>query len=210
MRPCSAVGRCSTIYCCTMWSGGKLEIKGTPAREYLLVTTVPAKKTMQYSSVSLVCGSFRTTYRSQLEDPRLINSWNLLQFSLNFEWQFMKEDSNFFSSLFFQPLICRAKVDWLWMLGFHLHWPSASGPGHLGSSPACSQSIKHQLNLGKGAKKKGEKKLANVSFAFTHTYTPKKLTFFLFFPKRRWKILKNVQKRKNLNKNILSHVTCGC
>ena len=46
-------------------------------------------------------------------------------------------------------------------------------------------------------KKKFEKKLTNVSFAFTHTYTPVKLTFFLFFPKRTKKILKNVQKRKN-------------
>jgi len=29
-------------------------------------------------------------------------------------------------------------------------------------------------------KKKGKKNLTNVSYAFTHTYTPKKLTFFLF------------------------------
>ena len=29
---------------------------------------------------------------------------------------------------------------------------------------------------------KRKKKLTNVSFAFTHTYTLEKLTFFLFFP----------------------------
>ena len=47
-----------------------------------------------------------------------------------------------------------------------------------------------------------------VSFAFTHTYTLEKLTLLLFFPKRTWKILKNVQNAKE--KNIsLSHVICG-
>ena len=43
--------------------------------------------------------------------------------------------------------------------------------------------------------KKSKKKLTSVSFAFTHTYTLEKLTLLLFFPKRTWKILKNVQKR---------------
>ena len=38
----------------------------------------------------------------------------------------------------------------------------------------------------------------NVSFAFTHTYTPVKTNIFPFFPKRTWKILKNVQKRATL------------
>ena len=40
-----------------------------------------------------------------------------------------------------------------------------------------------------------------VSFAFTHTYAPVKTNIFPFFPKRTWKILKNVQKQKN-NKTI--------
>ena len=53
------------------------------------------------------------------------------------------------------------------------------------------------LLLGKGAKKNKEKKLTSVSFALTHTYTPVKTNIFPFFPKRTWKILKNVQKRKN-------------
>ena len=48
----------------------------------------------------------------------------------------------------------------------------------------------------------------SFSFAFTHTYTLKKLKKILFVPKRTWKILKNVQKRKNKN-STLSHVTCG-
>ena len=53
--------------------------------------------------------------------------------------------------------------------------------------------------------KKSKKKLTTVSFAFTHTYTLEKLTLLLFFPKRTWKILKNVQNAKE--KNIsLSHV----
>ena len=56
--------------------------------------------------------------------------------------------------------------------------------------------------------KKSKKKLTSVSFAFTHTYTLEKLTLLLFFPKRTWKILKNVQNAKE--KNIsLSHVICG-
>ena len=36
--------------------------------------------------------------------------------------------------------------------------------------------------LGKGSKKKLKKKLTNVSFAFTHTYTPVKTNIFRFFP----------------------------
>ena len=60
-----------------------------------------------------------------------------------------------------------------------------------------------QIGIGEGAKK-----LTSVSFAFTHTYTLEKLTLLLFFPKRTWKILKNVQNAKE--KNIsLSHVICG-
>ena len=43
-------------------------------------------------------------------------------------------------------------------------------------------------------KKKSKKKLTTVSFALTHTYILEKLTLLLFFPKRTWKILKNVQK----------------
>ena len=45
-------------------------------------------------------------------------------------------------------------------------------------------------------KKKRGKNLTSVSFAFSHTYTPVKTNIFPFFPKRTWKILKNVQKRK--------------
>ena len=56
--------------------------------------------------------------------------------------------------------------------------------------------------LGKGAKKKQGKKLTSVSFAFTHTYTPVKTNIFPFFPKRTWKILKNMQKRNNLKQKI--------
>ena len=55
------------------------------------------------------------------------------------------------------------------------------------------------------------KKLTSVSFAFTHTYTLEKLTLLLFFPKRTWKILKNVQnaKEKTFHFITLSHVICG-
>ena len=54
--------------------------------------------------------------------------------------------------------------------------------------------------------KKVKKKLTSVSFAFTHTYTLEKLTLLLFFPKRTWKILKNVQnaKEKTLHCPMLS------
>ena len=38
------------------------------------------------------------------------------------------------------------------------------------------------LMLGKGAKKKIEKNLTSVSFAFTHTYTAVKTNSFRFFP----------------------------
>ena len=55
--------------------------------------------------------------------------------------------------------------------------------------------------------KKVKKKLTSVSFASTH-YTLEKLTILLFFSKRTWKILKNVQNAKE--KNIsLSNVICG-
>ena len=57
-------------------------------------------------------------------------------------------------------------------------------------------------------KNKRKKKLTSVSFAFTHTHTLGKLTFFLFFPKRTWKILKNCKNAKTRNTS-LSHVTCG-
>ena len=46
--------------------------------------------------------------------------------------------------------------------------------------------------------KKGRKKITNVSFDFTHTYTLKKLKKNLFFPKRTWKSLKNAQKRQKV------------
>ena len=52
--------------------------------------------------------------------------------------------------------------------------------------------------LGEGAKK-SKRKLTSVSFTFTHTYTLEKLTLLLFFPKRTWKILKNVQNAKEKN-----------
>ena len=64
-----------------------------------------------------------------------------------------------------------------------------------------------KIHLGEGAKKK-EKKLTSVSFAFTHTYTLEKLTLLLFFPKRTWKILKNVQNAKE--KNISFHYIVPC
>ena len=38
------------------------------------------------------------------------------------------------------------------------------------------------FKLGKGAKKKKEKNLTSVSFAFTHTYTPVKTNIFPLFP----------------------------
>ena len=52
------------------------------------------------------------------------------------------------------------------------------------------------------------KKTTSVSFAFTHTYNLEKLTLLLFFPKRTWKILKNVQNAKE--KNISFHYIVPC
>ena len=72
-----------------------------------------------------------------------------------------------------------------------------SGVSSLKENAKPSPKVGDGLPLRERFKKKIEKKLTNVSFAFTHTYTPVKLTFFVFFPKRTWKILKNVQKRKN-------------
>ena len=67
---------------------------------------------------------------------------------------------------------------------------------------------KNRRKSGKGKvyRKKSKKKLTSVSFAFTHTYTLEKLTLLLFFPKRTWKILKNVQnaKEKTLHCPMLS------
>ena len=59
------------------------------------------------------------------------------------------------------------------------------------------------MTQGKVHRKKSKKKLTSVSFAFTHTYTLEKLTLLLFFPKRTWKILNNVQNAKE--KNISFH-----
>ena len=47
------------------------------------------------------------------------------------------------------------------------------------------------LFKGKVHEKKSKKKITSVSFAFTHTYTLRRLTLLLFPPKRTWKILKN-------------------
>ena len=56
--------------------------------------------------------------------------------------------------------------------------------------------ISKGIHKEKVQKKTRKKKLTTVSFAFTHTYTPVKTNIFPFFPKRTWKILKNVQKLK--------------
>ena len=57
------------------------------------------------------------------------------------------------------------------------------------------------LYSGEGAKIKGKK--TSVSFAFTHTYTLEKLTFFLFFPKHTWKIKKNCKNAKTKQKTYI-------
>ena len=61
----------------------------------------------------------------------------------------------------------------------------------------CHKNFRTINGPSRKVQKKGTKKLTSVSFAFTHTYTPVKANIFPFFPKRTWKILKNVQKRKN-------------
>ena len=58
-------------------------------------------------------------------------------------------------------------------------------------------------------KKKG-KKLTNVSFAFTHTYTPVKTNIFPFFPQAYMENFEKCAKTQKQKNNMLSHVTCGC
>ena len=58
--------------------------------------------------------------------------------------------------------------------------------------------------------KKKEKKLTNVSFAFTHTYTPVKTNMFPFFPQAYMENFEKCAKTQKQKNNMLSHVTCGC
>ena len=57
--------------------------------------------------------------------------------------------------------------------------------------------------------KKLKKKLTNVSFAFTHTYTPVKTNIFRFFPQAYMKNFEKCAKTQKQKNNMLSHVTCG-
>ena len=59
-------------------------------------------------------------------------------------------------------------------------------------------------------KKKLKKKLTNVSFAFTHTYTPVKTNIFRFFPQSYMENFEKCAKTQKQKNNMLSHVTCGC
>ena len=70
--------------------------------------------------------------------------------------------------------------------------------------------IGSQISLGKSAKKKLKKKLTNVSFAFTHTYTPVKTNIFRFFPQSYMENFEKCAKTQKQKNNMLSHVTCGC
>ena len=54
------------------------------------------------------------------------------------------------------------------------------------------------LHLGKGAKKRKEKKLTSVSFAFTHTYTPLKTNIFPFFPQANMEKFEKCAKTGNM------------
>ena len=58
--------------------------------------------------------------------------------------------------------------------------------------------------------KKLKKKLTNVSFAFTHTYTPVKTNIFRFFPQSYMENFEKCAKTQKQKNNMLSHVTCGC
>ena len=62
--------------------------------------------------------------------------------------------------------------------------------------PPWTRTFNWKASKGKVHRKKSKKKLTSVSFAFTHKYTLEKLKLLLFFPKRTWKILKNVQNAK--------------
>ena len=66
------------------------------------------------------------------------------------------------------------------------------------------------LGKGKVQKKKLKKKLTNVSFAFTHTYTPVKTNIFRFFPQSYMENFEKCAKTQKQKNNMLSHVTCGC
>merc|ERR1712223_1732972 len=61
------------------------------------------------------------------------------------------------------------------------------------------------MGLRKRCIEKKVKKITSVSVAFTHTYTSEKLSLLLFFPKRTWKILKNVQNVKEKKHFISLH-----
>ena len=82
-------------------------------------------------------------------------------------------------------------------------------PATLGFLRLVRDTLTYLIYLRERFKKKIEKKLTNVSFAFTHTYTPVKTNIFRFFPQsymENFEKCAKTQKRKN---NMLSHVTCG-
>ena len=86
-------------------------------------------------------------------------------------------DANFTSRLICQPV-------------HTLLWKPNSGPrSH--SLKIISNSV---VVLGKGAKKIFEKKITNVGFAFTHTYTPVKTNIFSSFPQS---YMENFEEKKN-------------
>ena len=68
----------------------------------------------------------------------------------------------------------------------------------------------YNIVKGKVQKKKLKKKLTNVSFAFTHTYTPVKTNIFRFFPQSYMENFEKCAKTQKQKNNMLSHVTCGC
>ena len=69
---------------------------------------------------------------------------------------------------------------------------------------------RQSVSQGKVQKKKLKKKLTNVSFAFTHTYTPVKTNIFRFFPQSYMENFEKCAKTQKQKNNMLSHVTCGC
>ena len=68
------------------------------------------------------------------------------------------------------------------------------------------KSIKIKI-LCKGKVQKKGKKLTNVSFAFTHTYTPVKTNIFPFFPQAYMENFEKCAKTQKQKNNMLSHVT---
>ena len=98
----------------------------------------------------------------------------------------------------------KAEINW-WDFDLPIYQLKQTGAVGIKHSKIYPYSLRERFK-----KKKLKKKLTNVSFAFTHTYTPVKTNIFRFFPQSYMENFEKCAKTQKQKNNMLSHVTCGC